>query len=199
MSASDAPEWWGRWHWREVARAHAQLAVAAAAVDSLRAFCSPMNLMTLSRLSIQSVSFASRKVHSSFPKVRWKADFTRTLRFSWSMRPSMKPSEMARTTHRSTPSSFSSSAAATSDSAISARPCASVASVSSRILDRDSSLLMPCSSKSLGFLAWNSRSSFTVPLRNVLQSCTRPPRSVFSSALTVSNARMSSNWITEGS
>mmetsp|Transcript_13212 Transcript_13212/g.17886 ORF Transcript_13212/g.17886 Transcript_13212/m.17886 type:complete len:225 (-) Transcript_13212:633-1307(-) len=169
------------------------------AVDSRSAFWSPMNLMTLSRLSIQCVSLASRKAHSSFPKVRWNADFTSTLWFSWSMRPSMKPSEMALTTHFSTPSSFSPSASATSESAISDLPCAMVASVSSRILDMDSWKSMPCSSKSLAFFEWKSLRSLTEPERKVVQSFTRPACLVFASALTVSKARMSSNWITEGS
>mmetsp|Transcript_94379 Transcript_94379/g.281674 ORF Transcript_94379/g.281674 Transcript_94379/m.281674 type:complete len:222 (-) Transcript_94379:604-1269(-) len=158
-----------------------------------------MNLITLSRLSIHCVSFASRKAHSSLPKVRWNADFTRTLRFSWSMRPSMKPSDMARTTQRSTPSSPSSRAAATSESATSARPRARVARVRSRILERASWEPMPCSSKSRAFLAWKSRRSFTVPERKVPQSCTRPECFVSARAFTVSKARMSSNWITEGS
>mmetsp|Transcript_43330 Transcript_43330/g.111893 ORF Transcript_43330/g.111893 Transcript_43330/m.111893 type:complete len:212 (+) Transcript_43330:199-834(+) len=162
-------------------------------------FCSPMKAMTFSRLSIHWVSFESRKAHSSFSNFRWKDDFTSTLWFSWSMRPSITPSEIPRTTHLSTLSSLSSSALATSDSCISDLAWARDASVSSRILDMASWKLMPCSSKSLALAFWKSRRSLTDPEKKTWQSFTRSPCLVLASAFTVSKARMSSNWITEGS
>mmetsp|Transcript_74065 Transcript_74065/g.217004 ORF Transcript_74065/g.217004 Transcript_74065/m.217004 type:complete len:206 (-) Transcript_74065:665-1282(-) len=158
-----------------------------------------MKAITFSRLSIHEVSFESRKDHSSFSNFRWKEDFTSTLRFSWSIRPSITPSEIALTTHFSTFSSSSSSALATSDRPISDLACARLASVSSLILDMASWKFMPCSSKILLLDFWKLRRSFTVPEKKTSQSFTRSAFLPFERALTVSKPRMSSNWITTGS
>mmetsp|Transcript_12101 Transcript_12101/g.33919 ORF Transcript_12101/g.33919 Transcript_12101/m.33919 type:complete len:212 (+) Transcript_12101:384-1019(+) len=158
-----------------------------------------MNLMTFSRLSIHCVSFVSRKDHSSFANWRWKDVFTSTLELSWSMRPSTTPSEIALTTHFSTPSTSSCSASATSESAISDLPCTMLDSDSSRTLARASSNFRECSSKSLGCFFWKAPKSETVPLRKTPHSSTKSLCLPFPSALMVSKFKMSSNWITDGS
>mmetsp|Transcript_71256 Transcript_71256/g.204426 ORF Transcript_71256/g.204426 Transcript_71256/m.204426 type:complete len:223 (+) Transcript_71256:113-781(+) len=179
-------------------RHSAQFVVMAAGPASRSTFCSPMNLMTFSKLSIQDVSFPSKKAHSSFSNFRRKDDFTSTLLFSWSIRPSMIPSEMARTTHGSTTSSLSSRPLATSARVISERLCAKVANVKSLIFDMASSTLRSYCVKSASFFFWKSRRLFTVPLRKTSQSLTSPLSLPLLNSLTVSKLRMSSNWMTLG-
>mmetsp|Transcript_88185 Transcript_88185/g.210632 ORF Transcript_88185/g.210632 Transcript_88185/m.210632 type:complete len:225 (+) Transcript_88185:31-705(+) len=161
-------------------------------------FCSPRNLMTCSRFSIHCDSLESRKFHSSFSNFRRKADLTSTLRFSWSMRASMTPSEMARTTHGSTPLGLSWICFAISSRGSSDCPRDMVAKVKSRILAIASWKLRPCSSKHFSFFLWKSLRSSTAPNRKISHKMTRPPCLVLFSAFTVSSTSTSSNWITTG-